>query len=108
MVCPHKKCADDAPWCSHEKNVRVCASGEVVLCAPPVAFSELRLTGREHATKNQDGGQILCILSMTTADWFFEVKYLQFPEVLFYSIFEHKSMLSITFWSGHLSSCQLC
>ena len=32
VVCPHWKCADDAPWCSHEKNVRVCVSGEVVLC----------------------------------------------------------------------------
>ena len=42
MVCPHWKCADDALWCSHEKNVRVCASGEVVLCTSPVAFSELR------------------------------------------------------------------
>ena len=29
VVGPHWKCADDAPWCSHEKNVRVCASGKV-------------------------------------------------------------------------------
>ena len=39
--------ADDALRCSHEKNVPVCASGELVLCTHHVAFSELRLTGRE-------------------------------------------------------------
>ena len=67
----------------------------------------MRLTGRRNATKNQDGGQILWFLSMTTADWFFEVKYLQFPEVWFYSISEHNSMLSITFGLAvcHPASC---
>ena len=51
--CPHWKCADDALRCSHEKIVRVRASGEVVLCTPPVAFSELRLTGRETLNKKK-------------------------------------------------------
>ena len=59
-MCPHLKCADDALRCSHEKNVPVRASGEVVLCRHHVTFSELRLTGRETQLKkiNQDGGQI--------------------------------------------------
>ena len=38
------------------RKMSVCASNEVVLCTPPVAFSELRLTGREtQLKKNQSG-----------------------------------------------------
>ena len=52
MVCPQWKCADDAPLCTHEKNVRVCVSGEGSVYTP-VAFSELRLTGRETQLKKE-------------------------------------------------------
>ena len=59
--------------------MRVCASGEVVQCTPPVAFSELRLTGRENATK-KISSQILWFLSITSSEWSVGVIYLQFPE----------------------------
>ena len=52
--------------------MRVCASGEEVLCTPSVTFGELRLTGRENATKKiNHGGQISWFLSITIAEWFF-------------------------------------
>ena len=58
--------------------MRASASGEVVLCTLPVAFSELRLTGRENATKKFIGS---CLYQLLTG--FLEVKYLQFPEARF-------------------------
>ena len=60
VVCPHWKCADDAPWCTDEKKVRVCASSKM-FC----------LTGHETPQKIRMAGQVCCFLSITTSDWYF-------------------------------------
>ena len=64
----------DPMWCAHTGNVRMmCATRKCVVHASswvfcvhrPVAFSELRLAGREKQLKkivNLDGGQISCFL----------------------------------------------
>ena len=39
-----------------EKKCAVARSRKCILCTLPVAFSELRLTGREHATKKKLSG----------------------------------------------------
>ena len=41
--------ATECAVCPHEKKCAVAHSRKCILCAPPVAFSELRLTGRENA-----------------------------------------------------------
>ena len=53
MRCDHTwKCADDAPWCSHEKNVRVCASGKV-FCVQGTKGEGRKSTVHEVRTKEQ-------------------------------------------------------
>ena len=42
-----EKCADDAPCCSHEQKCACVRASGKVFCVHTVAFSELRLTGRE-------------------------------------------------------------
>ena len=39
--------------CAHEKKCAVALSKMCILCIPPVAFSELRLTGREYETSQK-------------------------------------------------------
>ena len=42
--------------CVYDKKCAVARSRKCILCTPPVAFSELRLTGRENATKIKHSG----------------------------------------------------
>ena len=96
-------------WCAHtanvrmmrcgdrtRKNVRVCASGKVVLCTPPLAFSELRLTGRETQPETISGWRSdLVFLVDSNIRLVFLKPYLNLLK-LGPTSFEHKSMLSIT------------
>ena len=69
--------------CSREKVCFGHAPGNVFCEHPSVAFSELRLTGRENATnllkKNLDGGQKFADLIV---ECFLEVSYSGFPELV--------------------------
>ena len=56
------------------RKMCVCASGEVVLCTPPVAFSELRVTGRETQLKKKTGWRSDLLVLVDNNSWS------QFPE----------------------------
>ena len=90
-----------AKKCLTRKRV-LCTLQEVYsLCTLPVAFSELRLTGRENASdfskkknNNLDGGQIL---------WFLSRIFLKFSATS-----NFKNCFIDHLWSDHSSPCQLC
>ena len=73
-----------------------------ILCTPPVAFSELRLTGRENATKKKSGWRSDFVVRVENN--FLKANCQQFPG----KDFEFVSQFIDHLWSDHLSSCQLC
>ena len=90
--------------CAHERKCGVARSRKYILCTPPVAFRELRLAGRENATKKQiklDGGQILRVLSRTFFLKSATFRFLRPGLTPLVTAIDH-------LWSDHLSSCQLC
>ena len=94
--------ATECAVCAYEKKC-VARSRKCILCTSPVAFSELRLPGRENATnfwKNLDGGHRSRILS-----WMFPwCILLRFPWAGSYI----RNCFIEYLWSDHLSSCQMC
>ena len=83
LLSPVMTCATEgAVMCSREK-VCCARSRKCILCTLPVAFSELRLAGRENATKKKKQFGWQSDFAGLVENHFLEVNYIQFPEARF-------------------------